>query len=76
LINSLFFSVFAAAIPAVIAYNRYATDITRILNRYDSFQEEFSNILFRISVAVCAWEKTTGTAKRTASKTTILNSFL
>ena len=36
-----------AAIPAVIAYNRYATDISRILSRYDSFQEEFSNILFR-----------------------------
>lgn len=36
-----------AAIPAVIAYNRYATDITRLLNRYDSFQEEFSNILSR-----------------------------
>jgi biopolymer transport protein TolQ len=36
-----------AAIPAVIAYNRYATDITRILNRFDSFQEEFANILFR-----------------------------
>jgi biopolymer transport protein TolQ len=36
-----------AAIPAVIGYNRYATDITRILNRFNSFQEEFANILFR-----------------------------
>lgn len=36
-----------AAIPAVIGYNRYAADISRILNRFDSFQEEFSNILFR-----------------------------
>jgi biopolymer transport protein TolQ len=36
-----------AAIPAVVAYNRYATDITRILNRFDSFQEEFANILLR-----------------------------
>lgn len=36
-----------AAIPAVIAYNRYATTITRILNRFDSFQEEFSNIVCR-----------------------------
>jgi biopolymer transport protein TolQ len=36
-----------AAIPAVVAYNRYATDITRILNRFDSFKEEFANILFR-----------------------------
>lgn len=36
-----------AAIPAVIAYNRYATEIGRILNRFDSFQDEFSNILLR-----------------------------
>lgn len=36
-----------AAIPAVIAYNRYATDISRMLNRFDSFQEELANILFR-----------------------------
>lgn len=36
-----------AAIPAVIAYNRYATEISRLLNRFDSFQEEFANILSR-----------------------------
>jgi biopolymer transport protein TolQ len=36
-----------AAIPAVIAYNRYSNDINRLLNRFDSFQDEFSNILFR-----------------------------
>ncbi len=36
-----------AAIPAVVAYNRFTTDINRILNRFDVFQEEFSNILFR-----------------------------
>lgn len=36
-----------AAIPAVIAYNRYATEIGRLLNRFDSFQDEFSNILLR-----------------------------
>lgn len=36
-----------AAIPAVIAYNRYATEIGRLLNRFDSFQDEFSNILMR-----------------------------
>jgi biopolymer transport protein TolQ len=36
-----------AAIPAVVAYNRYSNDINRILNRFDSFQDEFSNILFR-----------------------------
>lgn len=36
-----------AAIPAVVAYNRFTTDINRLLNRFDVFQEEFSNILFR-----------------------------
>lgn len=38
-----------AAIPAVIAYNRYTTDINRLLNRFDVFQDEFENILFRQS---------------------------
>jgi biopolymer transport protein TolQ len=36
-----------AAIPAVIAYNRYSNDINRLLNRFDAFQDEFSNILYR-----------------------------
>ncbi len=36
-----------AAIPAVIAYNRYSNDVERLLNRYDTFMEEFSSILHR-----------------------------
>lgn len=36
-----------AAIPAVIAYNRLANDVERLLNQYDTFQEEFSSILHR-----------------------------
>ncbi|MGH8654026.1 MAG: protein TolQ [Gammaproteobacteria bacterium] len=36
-----------AAIPAVIAYNRYASDVDRLYNRYDTFAEEFSSILQR-----------------------------
>jgi biopolymer transport protein TolQ len=36
-----------AAIPAVIAYNRFLTDIGRLMNRYDAFKEEFINILIR-----------------------------
>ena len=36
-----------AAIPAVIAYNRYAHDINRLSSRFDSFTEEFSNVLQR-----------------------------
>jgi biopolymer transport protein TolQ len=36
-----------AAIPAVVAYNRYAHDIDRLATRFDSFTEEFSNVLQR-----------------------------
>lgn len=36
-----------AAIPAVIAYNRYTAEIDRLANRYESFMEEFTNILQR-----------------------------
>ena len=36
-----------AAIPAVVAYNRFAEDVNRLATRFDSFMEEFSNILQR-----------------------------
>lgn len=36
-----------AAIPAVVAYNRFAHDIDRVANRLETFMEEFSNILQR-----------------------------
>ncbi|WP_269531470.1 protein TolQ [Chitinimonas sp. BJYL2] len=36
-----------AAIPAVVAYNRFSHDVDRLANRFDSFIEEFSNILQR-----------------------------
>jgi biopolymer transport protein TolQ len=36
-----------AAIPAVVAYNRYAHDADRLAVRFESFMEEFSNILQR-----------------------------
>ena len=36
-----------AAIPAVIAYNRFSNDVERLINRYDTFIEEFSAILHR-----------------------------
>ena len=38
-----------AAIPAVVAYNRFAGDINKLATRFDSFTEEFSNILQRQS---------------------------
>jgi biopolymer transport protein TolQ len=34
-----------AAIPAVIAYNRFASDVERLANNYDIFKEEFLTIL-------------------------------
>jgi len=36
-----------AAIPAVVAYNRFAHDIDRLANTMETFMEEFSNILQR-----------------------------
>ena len=36
-----------AAIPAVVAYNRYSTDIDRLSIHFESFIEEFTNILQR-----------------------------
>jgi biopolymer transport protein TolQ len=36
-----------AAIPAVIAYNRFASNVDRLSVRYESFMEEFTNILQR-----------------------------
>ena len=35
------------AIPAVIAYNRFNAHTEKLLNEYDSFQEEFAGILHR-----------------------------
>jgi len=39
-----------AAIPAVIAYNRFTHDVDRLSTRYETFIEEFANILQRQSV--------------------------
>jgi biopolymer transport protein TolQ len=36
-----------AAIPAVIAYNRYSAQVEIIVNRFDAFSDEFSGILYR-----------------------------
>ena len=36
-----------AAIPAVVAYNRYTHDVDRLSVRFETFIEEFSNILQR-----------------------------
>jgi biopolymer transport protein TolQ len=36
-----------AAIPAVVAYNRFASWVDNLLNKYDTFSDEFSAILHR-----------------------------
>lgn len=36
-----------AAIPAVIAFNRFSNQVERLESRYDNFKEEFSSILQR-----------------------------
>ncbi|MFZ1181637.1 MAG: protein TolQ [Herbaspirillum sp.] len=36
-----------AAIPAVVAYNRYSHDVDRLAIRFENFIEEFSNVLQR-----------------------------
>lgn len=40
-----------AAIPAVIAYNRYTDEIDRLETRYENFMEEFTALLHRQSLA-------------------------
>ena len=39
-----------AAIPAVVFYNRFATDVDRLMNRYENFSEEFSTVLQRQAI--------------------------
>jgi biopolymer transport protein TolQ len=43
-----------AAIPAVIAYNRYVTEVEKLINRYDNFLEEFAAVLQRQTVETAA----------------------
>jgi biopolymer transport protein TolQ len=40
-----------AAIPAVVAYNRFASKVESLLNKYDMFAEEFYSILHRQALA-------------------------
>ncbi|BAU49863.1 protein tolQ [Sulfurifustis variabilis] len=43
-----------AAIPAVIAYNRYSNKVERLVTRYEIFMDEFSSILQRQALAAKA----------------------
>jgi len=38
-----------AAIPAVVAYNRYSDRVDRLVSRYENFMEEFTTVLQRQS---------------------------
>lgn len=49
-----------AAIPAVLAYNRFAAKVEVFSNRYDTFVDEFSSILYRQAYALKAREKKAG----------------
>lgn len=43
-----------AAIPAVMAYNRFAARVDMFENRYDTFVDEFSSLLYRQAYALRA----------------------
>ena len=49
-----------AAIPAVLAYNRFAARVDVFSNRYDTFVDEFSGILHRQAFAVRSRERQAG----------------
>ena len=51
-----------AAIPAVLAYNRLAARVEVFSNRYDTFVDEFSGILYRQAYALRARAKKAGAA--------------
>ena len=49
-----------AAIPAVLAYNRFASKVEVFSNRYDTFLDEFSSILYRQAYALRARNRKAG----------------
>ncbi len=63
-----------AAIPAVIAYNRFAREIDRIATQQETFIEEFTNILQRNLGAHSSASNNNATATAAAVATTTSNS--
>lgn len=49
-----------AAIPAVVAYNRYAERVDRLCSRYENFQEEFASLLHRQTINKPVTNETVG----------------
>lgn len=58
-----------AAIPAVVAYNRFADQVGRLEVRFDAFMEEFSTILQRHATRGIAAAPTVGAASGAAPAT-------
>ena len=52
-----------AAIPAVIAYNRYSDQVERLVGRYENFMEEFTTVLQRQSQKKMSVEKSASVAE-------------
>lgn len=57
-----------AAIPAVVAYNRYADKVDRFMGRYENFMEEFTTVLQRQTQKYMAQQKTAGANKSVENK--------
>ncbi len=49
-----------AAIPAVMAYNRYAARVDVLANRYETFADEFSSVLYRQALSLQARGRRSG----------------
>jgi len=49
-----------AAIPAVLAFNRFASKVDVLGNRYDTFMDEFSSILYRQAFALRSRDRQAG----------------
>lgn len=59
-----------AAIPAVVAYNRYADKVDRFMGRYENFMEEFTTVLQRQTQKYIAQQKQGVGNKPVKSQTT------
>jgi biopolymer transport protein TolQ len=64
-----------AAIPAVIAFNRFARQIDRVANSLETFIEEFSNILQRLVPASAAAASYSGSVGGMPQSTAAVGQF-
>ena len=59
-----------AAIPAVIAYNRYSDQVDRLVGRYENFMEEFTTVLQRQSQKKLAQQNEVNSGRSVAENAT------